>query len=97
MAGRAAGAHPAVLAVHTPGGSAEATRAAGVFALAVVARGVLSAVARLAPAVVLTVAGHFAATVPVAARWATGVLPAVAARPARSVHAAHAVTAARPA
>ena len=65
--------------------------------LAVVAGGVLSAVARLAPVVVLTVAGHFAAVVPAAPRWAAGVLPAVAARPAGSVHAAQAVTAARPA
>ena len=74
-----------------------AALAAGVSVLAIVAGGVLSAVARLAPAVLLTVAGRFAAVVSVAARWATGVLPAVATRPAGSVHAAQAVTAARPA
>ena len=43
------------------------------------------------------VAGHSVAVVPAVPRWAGGVLPAVAASPARPVHAAQAVTAARPA
>ena len=85
-------------------------RSPGVSALAVRARGVPSPEASwplrrqaapcavaASPVVLLTVAAHFAAAVPVAARWATGVLPAVAARPAGPVHAAQAVTAARPA
>ena len=66
--------------------------------MAVLACGVFLTVAVLAPAVLLTVACQFVA-VPVAVRWATGVLPAVAARaanPAGSTHAAQAVTAARP-
>jgi hypothetical protein len=79
---------------------AMAARAAGVCAVAACTAGSPSAVAVLAPGgVIPAVAGHTVAVVPVPRR-AAGDLPAVAARaasPAGPVHAAQAVTAARPA
>ena len=97
VAGRAAGALPAVVG-RGPGVRAMAARAAGALpAVAARAAGVPSAVAARTPGVIPTVAGHSVAVVPAVPRWAGGVLPAVAASPAGPVHAAQAVTAARPA
>ena len=77
-----------------------AGRAAGALpAVAARAAGVCT-MAALAPGVIPIVAGHSVAVVPAIPSWAAGVLPAVAARaasPAGAVHAAQAVTAARPA